>query len=188
MARDAATLESEALAILDELREGFPPHRALLDRVQIRISRRLTRSAGNADPHTCVVQLSEPIFRLEENAGGYRNTVLHEIAHVLAGPDVRAHGTEWRGIFLEIGGDGRRTHTMRAAGQHRLHPARCARCREVVELGTRRHRRVLAGARDYVHVGCGGTIVPHARPTVEERAEPSSMRQGWLPLGRLFRR
>ncbi|MHC4936578.1 MAG: SprT family zinc-dependent metalloprotease [Planctomycetota bacterium] len=160
MSRDAEALRREALRILAETRRDHPRHKHALDRITIRISRRLTRSAGNADPRTGVVQLSEPIFRLEENAHGYRNTVLHEIAHVIAGPEVRAHGPEWRGIFLELGGNGRRTHEFRTSGQHRRHEARCSGCGGTVELGTRRHRRLLAGARDYIHVGCGGAIIP----------------------------
>ncbi len=160
MSRDVAALEQAATEILGDVQRRFPEHREALAKVQIRISRRLTRSAGNADPTTGVVQLSEPIFRLDENSGAFRNTVLHEIAHVIAGPDVRAHGREWRTIFLSLGGDGRRTHGLRAARQHHLHVARCRRCSGEVEIGTRRLRRILAGARDYFHVGCGGTIVP----------------------------
>ena len=171
MTRDAATLEREALRILAATRRAYPHYKHALDRVTIRLSTRLTRSAGNADPRTGVVQLSEPIFRLDENAHGYRNTVLHEIAHVIAGPDVRAHGPEWRAIFIEIGGNGRRTHEFRAAGQHRTHEAKCSSCGEVIELGTRRFNRLIAGARDYIHIGCGGTIVPPEG--VEKSARPT---------------
>ena len=160
MSRDEKSLRAEALRILADTRRDFPHYKRDLDRVQIRMSTRLTRSAGNADPRSGLVQLSEPIFSLDENAPGYRNTVLHEIAHVVAGPDVPAHGKVWKSIFLELGGDGSRTHNFRAARQHKTHVARCAKCEGEVELGTRRYHRLLAGARDYVHVGCGGAIVP----------------------------
>ncbi len=160
MSRDSETLKREALQILAETRRDFPHYKSDLDRVQVRLTSRLTRSAGNADTRTGIVQLSEPIFSLEENAPGYRNTVLHEIAHVIAGPGVQAHGRVWRAIFLEIGGDGNRTHSFRAARQHKTHRARCGKCGGDVELGTRRYHRLLAGARDYIHVGCGGAILP----------------------------
>lgn len=160
MSRSAADLQREALAILEEALARFPAYRPALAAVRIRISGRLSRSAGNADPRTGIVQLSERIFRLEENAPMFRNTVLHELAHVIAGPAVRAHGREWRSVFIEIGGDGRRTHSLRAAGEHRLRPARCGRCSREVEIGPRRLRRLLLGLGEYVHVGCGGRIVP----------------------------
>lgn len=160
MSRAESDLEREACAILAEVRARFPEHAAALAPVRIRISRRLVRSAGNADPRRGLVQLSEPIFRLEENAPMFRNTVLHEVAHVIAGPDVRPHGREWRAIFLSLGGDGRRTHSLRAAGEHRPRPARCVRCAGTVEIGPRRLRRLILGHRRYIHVGCGGRIEP----------------------------
>jgi len=167
VSRDANELEREARAILEEIRARFPEHGAALDRVRIRISRRLVRSAGNAHPQTGLVQLSEPIFRLDENAPMFRNTVLHEIAHVIAGPAARAHGREWRAIFLSLGGDGRRTHTLRAAREHHRLPALCLRCAGTVEIGARRLRRLLLGLGEYVHVGCGGRIVPAERPAAQ---------------------
>ena len=106
MSRPPEELLREAKRILAETRRDFPHYKRDLDRVQIRMSSRLTRSAGNADPRSGLVQLSVPIFCLEENASGYRNTVLHEIAHVIAGPHVPAHGRVWRDRFLEIGGNG----------------------------------------------------------------------------------
>ena len=107
MSRDADALRREALRILAETRRDHPRHKHALDRITIRISRRLTRSAGNADPRTGVVQLSEPIFRLEENAHGYRNTVLHEIAHHVThhdpiGRSEAAHGATFCGHLIAL--------------------------------------------------------------------------------------
>ncbi len=161
MSRSRESLEAEASQILAEVKRRFPQYREALLSIEIRLSQRLTRSAGNADPRTGVVQLSEPIFRLEENAGAFENTVLHEIAHIIVGSDVRAHGPEWRSTFLQLGGNGQRTHNLRSSRQHRTHHARCSRCDGEIELGTRRYRRLISGARDYVHVGCGGIIVPN---------------------------
>lgn len=161
MNRSRESLEAEAMRLLEEVKHRFPEYREALLRVEIRLSQRLTRSAGNADPRTGLIQLSEPIFRLEENTAAFKNTVLHEIAHIIVGPDVRAHGAEWRATFLQLGGNGQRTHNLRSSGQHRTHQASCSRCGDEIELGTRRFRRLVAGARDYMHVGCGGTIVPH---------------------------
>lgn len=175
MSQDAESLRREALKILAETRRDFPHYKRDLDRVLIRLSGRLTRSAGNADPRTGVVQLSEPIFSLKENAPGYRNTVLHEIAHVVAGPDVPAHGKVWRSVFIELGGDGSRTHNFRAARQHKTHAATCAKCRGEVELGTRRFHRLLAGARDYIHIGCGGAIVPVGEAAGREARATASL-------------
>lgn len=36
-----------------------------------------------------------------------RNTVLHELAHVLVGPVKRPHGKEWKRMALKIGCDGK---------------------------------------------------------------------------------
>jgi predicted SprT family Zn-dependent metalloprotease len=184
--RSELELETEALSILAEVREHHPEHAAALATVRVRISRRLVRSAGNADPRLGLVQLSEPIFRLEENAPMFRNTVLHELAHVIAGPEVRAHGREWRAIFLALGGDGRRTHSLRAAGEHRLRPARCVRCAGTVEIGPRRLRRLIHGHGRYIHVGCGGRIVPLPQEEGRPRARRAAPRLA-DPRGRATR-
>ena len=168
MSRSPDELLREAKRILAETRRDYPHYKRDLDRVQLRMSGRLTRSAGNADPRSGLVQLSVPIFCLEENAAGYRNTVLHEIAHVIAGPNVPAHGKVWRSRFIEIGGNGERTHSFRSARQHRQFPAECEKCGEEVMLGARRFGRLRRGARDYVHIGCGGTII-EPRPRLEKR-------------------
>ncbi|MGE4633456.1 MAG: hypothetical protein AAEJ47_10500, partial [Planctomycetota bacterium] len=60
-------LLEQAQSILEEIRGGFPRHRSALEGTEIRISRRLTRSAGNVCVKTRVVGISEPIFAVEEN-------------------------------------------------------------------------------------------------------------------------
>jgi predicted SprT family Zn-dependent metalloprotease len=45
---------------------------------------------------------------------GMRNTLLHEIAHALAGPR-HGHDRTWRDIALQIGCDGKRCHDMELA-------------------------------------------------------------------------
>ncbi len=151
-------LQQEADRILSEVRDEHPHYSDVLVGTSIRISKRLTRSAGNACPESRTVGISEPIFSVEENLPQLRNTVLHELAHVIAGPDVQAHGKEWRSIFIEIGGNGERCHQLRARGQHRSFQARCEKCQDDVEVGTRVWNRLKAGSRDYRHQGCGGVV------------------------------
>ncbi|MDE0961412.1 MAG: SprT-like domain-containing protein, partial [Planctomycetota bacterium] len=151
-------LQDQSNLILDEVLENFPHFSGKLEGTIIRMSRRLTRSAGNACPKTRTIGISEPIFSLEENIGQFRNTVLHELAHVIAGPDVRPHGKIWRRIFLELGGDGERCHQLRARGQHHSHVATCQRCQQDVMVGTRIWNRLNKGCKDYYHQGCRGII------------------------------
>jgi len=165
-------LQEQSNLILGEVRENFPQFRGELEGTTINISRRLTRSAGNACPKTRTIGISEPIFSLDENVSQFRNTVLHEIAHVIAGPDARAHGKVWRDIFLELGGNGERCHQLRARGQHHSHVARCQRCQQDVMVGTRIWNRLSKGSKDYYHPGCRGTIaVPGA--------DLSDVDEGW---------
>lgn len=152
-------LQQEAEAILAEVIGRFPQYRDSLEGTTIRLSGRLTSSAGNACPKRKEIGLSLPIFSLEENRGEYRNTVLHELAHIIAGPRARAHGRQWREIFLNLGGNGQRTHQMRARGRHRQHPVECEKCRESLEVSTRLKNSIAKGKRDYLHIGCGGVLI-----------------------------
>ncbi len=173
-------LQFEADTILEEVCHRFPHYRDQLQGVSIRMSGRLTSSAGNACPRRKQIGLSLPIFSLEENRGEFRNTVLHELAHVIAGPRVRAHGVEWRRIFLELGGNGKRTHQMRARGRHHRHAVHCEKCHDSIEVGTRMRNSIAKGRRDYLHVGCGGVLSclneePSGKsPTSEGEEEASS--------------
>ena len=47
-------------------------------------------------------------FVLMNESEAVRETILHEIAHALAGPRA-GHGPKWRMVARSIGGDGRRT-------------------------------------------------------------------------------
>lgn len=54
------------------------------------------------------VSLSRPIFSIDENRHEARQTILHEIAHVLAGSSA-GHGSEWKRIAIAIGARPRRS-------------------------------------------------------------------------------
>ena len=175
-------LQNEAEEILAEVCEKFPHYQQSLAGTTIQLSGRLTSSAGNACPKRKQVGLSVPIFSLEENRGEYRNTVLHELAHIIAGPSVQSHGAEWRSIFLELGGNGKRTHQMRARGRHRKHLIRCEKCDETIEVGTRMKNSIAKGRREYLHVGCGGILIcensdPDPGVTTDSSTNKSN---GWI--------
>ncbi len=191
-----AELQREAQEILDEVCERFPHYRDGLQETTIRLSGRLTSSAGNACPKRKQIGLSVPIFSLKENRGEYRNTVLHELAHVIAGPSVRSHGEEWRNIFLELGGNGKRTHQMRARGRHHRHTVGCEKCGEGIEVSTRMRNSIAKGRRDYLHIGCGGILNCPEESTSEKlkSSTTSETAVGWvrevskkLQQGTLFR-
>ncbi|MEE2857140.1 MAG: SprT-like domain-containing protein [Planctomycetota bacterium] len=176
-------LQQEADRTLADVIEKHPQYSEVLVGTSIRISSRLTRSAGNACPESRTVGISEPIFSVEENLPQLRNTILHELAHVIAGPDAKAHGKVWRSIFIEIGGNGERCHQLRARGQHRSFQAKCERCQEDVEVGTRVWNRLKGGSRDYSHQGCGGVV---SAPVESNEADRGSIR--WIQkLGQKLR-
>lgn len=64
------------------------------------------RQAGITRHQTRIISLSKPIARLNP-LEEVRDTILHEIAHALAGPG-EGHGREWQRIAREIGGSGER--------------------------------------------------------------------------------
>lgn len=65
------------------------------------------RQFGLCDAAKREIRLSRHLVMLN-NESRVRNTILHEIAHALT-PGT-AHGRPWRELFIEMGGDGRRTY------------------------------------------------------------------------------
>ena len=70
---------------------------------------RAVRRFGCANYRTKTISLSRALTELNPESE-VRSTILHEIAHVLAGPKA-GHGPEWRRIARSIGDDGGRTHS-----------------------------------------------------------------------------
>ena len=161
-------LQHEAEHILQQVSERFPHYRETLEGTTIRLSARLISSAGNACPRRKQIGLSIPIFSLKENREEYRNTVLHELAHIIAGPTVQSHGKEWRDIFIELGGNGKRTHQMRARGRHHRHMIQCEQCGTDIEVSTRMKNSIAKGKRDYIHIDCGGILVFREEDSLEK--------------------
>jgi predicted SprT family Zn-dependent metalloprotease len=83
------------------------------------------------------ISLSKHFIGLNDLAE-VRNTILHEIAHALAGPGV-AHGPEWQAVARQIGAPIRATNATAEMPEPpwQLH---CVSCTRVV---AKRHRRSL---------------------------------------------
>ena len=69
--------------------------------------------AGLCDLRAKMLSFSRNLIARESPAD-MRNTLLHEIAHALAGAK-HGHDRTWRAIALQIGCDGKRCHTMELA-------------------------------------------------------------------------
>lgn len=74
---------------------------------------RAKRRAGLCRYSTRTISLSRHLTVLH-SADEVRDTVLHEIAHALAGPDA-GHGPQWRAAAVKIGASGQRTLAAEAA-------------------------------------------------------------------------
>lgn len=146
-----------ARAILAECRALVPDQAAKLDRITFKVSARMTRAAGNARPLTGEIKLSLPFFADRANFDAdFRNTVTHEIAHVLApsfreypGQRRNPHGPAWRAMHRRLGGTGDRCHTLELADGYTARrsrrvsvPCPCG-CGQDMKLGptqAKRHR------------------------------------------------
>lgn len=105
------------------------------------------------------------------------NVVRHEVAHVLA--DLKygrrcAHDGAWRSMFLSLGGDGKRTHSVaneeiqarrkakrakrRARPKVRDYLITCLDCSQRLRVGTRQAAMIRNGTRTYSCGACGSPI------------------------------
>jgi predicted SprT family Zn-dependent metalloprotease len=140
---------------------------------QIRFSARLTRAAGLCDYRRREIRLSSSIFARSSNVDGFRNTVLHELAHAALAPG-HGHDGAWKSLHRAIGGNAQRCHSF-DTGAPSDRRAYCPRCRRDVALGPRRFARMLAGTAEYRHRRCGGTLTASMpRPVATPAPAPAS--------------
>jgi predicted SprT family Zn-dependent metalloprotease len=133
-----------------------------LEHWTVRPTRAVTRF-GSISPNTKTLWLTS----LDCSPRARRDTILHEVAHVLTGALIAKrenHGPRWRRIALALGADPRRAGSdprFRAASQAlratRLKVvARCNRC----GFEIRRMRRSQRNWRRFLHLKCGGRFGP----------------------------
>lgn len=158
-------LMKDARAILQEIQNRIPYSEQTheLRHARVQWNHRCTKAAGRAwtghGPKGGLVELSTSIFDRAENQAGLRNTVLHEIAHLMA-PGAH-HGPAWKRAALSIGCTAERCHnfTTNDAGSRRNYPVQCARCGHGFDVGAVRAAKILSGSAIYRHRGCGGQLV-----------------------------
>jgi predicted SprT family Zn-dependent metalloprotease len=159
----------EAMRIRDELVEEYPCYADALRRAWFLANRRLRTSAGQARYRDSRVSLNPYLYALEANRGEFRNTVIHELAHLVAGAG-KGHGPKWKAVFRHMGGNGQRCHNLEGASAFRAAPRRtrkvkveCQGCGHVLEMGIVRARRMASGRRTYRHASCGGSLILDSR-------------------------
>ena len=155
--QEAARILAECQSIASDAFQGKP-------RITFKVSSRMTRAAGKARPGTGEVMLSLAFFADRANfEKDFRNTVTHEIAHILS-PPVRAygsrrrssHGPAWKAMHRRLGGTGELYHDLslavgftarRTAPKQRTEASCGCGCGQTMKLGPTQLKRHRAGAR-----------------------------------------
>ena len=136
----------------------------VFSRWKVRPSRSVTRF-GSVTPRTRTMRITA----LDCSRDARRDTILHEVAHVLAGELLAArenHGPKWQTIARALGARPERTGrdarfrvSSDALREQRLKVvARCDRC----QFEIRRMRRSQRDWRRFLHRDCGGRLHPIA--------------------------
>ncbi len=112
MLRDFELLKS-ARSIRDEVADRFPEYAETLKACTFRIWS-MSSCAGRAWPHMKLVKLSRSYYSCENNfARDFRDTVLHEMAHILT--PGQNHNQNWKNVAIKIGCNGNRCHSLSLA-------------------------------------------------------------------------
>jgi hypothetical protein len=128
----------------------------------LRPSRAITRF-GSIAPHTKTLRLTS----LDCSPGARRDTILHEVAHILTGALIAKrenHGPKWQTIAQALGaspvGSGRDPRFQAAStalrDSRQKVVARCDRC----GFEIKRLRRSRRNWRHFIHLDCGGRFKP----------------------------
>lgn len=98
------------------------------------------------------ISLSRPVYTIVANRDDALDTILHEVAHALAGWVVADHGSEWKAIAAQVGARPERCATATERVPFSWHGA----CRCGMERHGR-HRRPSAGVYHRCRI-CGQRI------------------------------
>lgn len=153
-------IKHEALAIREEVIQRFPEHTTLLRGVSIRVSNATTRSLGICRYRGGIVfeiVLSYNAFKHEANRPQFRDTVLHEIAHAIAGRDV-VHGPAWRAVARKVGANPSPRCKTLAVSPIKYVEVACYVCKQPLKLTSRKAARHRNGTAAYRHGTCSPLI------------------------------
>ncbi len=150
-------LLNRALDIRQETWEQFPEYSNIISGISFRLSNKMTRKAGIAYYRNNIIKLSIPLLCNPENEKDIRETVLHEIAHLLT--PYQRHNEIWRAVALKIGSNGKRCHSMAVTRKKRegWETIACNKCNTLITIGPVRIQRLLSGMA-YRHKACGGLL------------------------------
>ena len=117
--RNKQQIEAAARKILMGTIAKCPEYMEKLRTVRIRVSSRMTSTAGTASYRKNEITLSLPFFADDANLDSHLfETVTHEAAHLVVGLEGRngkPHGPQFRMVHRAMGGKGDRCHMMSLA-------------------------------------------------------------------------
>lgn len=108
------------------------------------------------------VRLSKPIYSIPENQFDFRETVLHEFAHIATVGD--HHGHRWKSTYIALGGNGQVKHNLKTL-PYRRNPrvqCRCNKCGRTRLLGPAQAWAAQHGKRAYY---CFAELSPYQPAT-----------------------
>lgn len=159
-----STIIWEAHAIMQEVKTKFPEHASVIDGLRVRLSNRMTRGMGSCRYKGGVafeITLSFKTFQHDANRPELRDTILHEIAHAIAG--IKAgHGPVWRAVARKIGAKPQRVCTTLAVSAIQYVEVACYVCSGPLKVTKNRATRVRNGTRRYRHNMCKSAVAPRS--------------------------
>ena len=123
-----------------------------------RVSKKMTRAAGQYSPERNEIILSHPFFSQRDNFDHeLADVIAHELAHAISPPyrprfkrRYRIHSPQWSDVNRALGGDGHVTHRMPLPDTRE---ALCECCGRLIQLTQRQFNWWMDGEKIYCHKG-----------------------------------
>lgn len=153
---NASDITWDTMRVMQEVKVKFPEYAMVINSLKVRVSKRTTTSIGICRFRGKVpfeIVMSFKAWQHEANRDEMRDTILHEIAHAIAGFDAQ-HGPAWQAVARKIGAKPVSVCNSLPVMPIAYYSIQCYVCKGPMNVTKRQLTKAQRGGALYRHTNC----------------------------------